>query len=64
MNKDEIKGKVQNLKGRAKQAAGAMSGDHRVEAEGSVERLKGAAQEAIGKAKRRVNEEDEDEDIE
>jgi uncharacterized protein YjbJ (UPF0337 family) len=55
-NKDEVRGKVDNLKGRAKQAAGAVTGNRRTEAEGAVERLKGAAQEVLGKVKRKVGE--------
>jgi uncharacterized protein YjbJ (UPF0337 family) len=51
MNKDQVKGKVENLKGRAKQAAGTATGNHRTEAEGAVERAKGAAREKLGDAK-------------
>jgi uncharacterized protein YjbJ (UPF0337 family) len=51
MNKDELKGKGENLKGRAKQAVGTMSGDKRTEGEGLVDRLRGAVREKAGKAK-------------
>ncbi len=51
---DEIKGKVENLKGRAKQAVGTVSGDKELEAEGAAERGKGAIQEMAGKAKRKL----------
>ena len=60
MNEDEKQGKVDNFKGRVKQAAGAVTGNKHTEAEGAVERLKGAAQEAAGKARRKIEEEDED----
>jgi uncharacterized protein YjbJ (UPF0337 family) len=47
-NDDEVKGKWDNLKGRVKQAAGAVSGDKKLEAEGAAERVKGAAQKKVG----------------
>ena len=50
----EIKGKAENLKGRVKQAAGAVTGDKETEAEGAVERAAGAAREMAGKAKRKL----------
>jgi uncharacterized protein YjbJ (UPF0337 family) len=50
MNKDELKGKAQNLKGRVKQAAGSLFGDKKKEGEGLVERVGGAAREKMGKA--------------
>jgi uncharacterized protein YjbJ (UPF0337 family) len=51
MNKDELKGKMENLKGRAKEAVGAVTGNKRTEAEGVVDRGKGAVQEKYGEAK-------------
>jgi uncharacterized protein YjbJ (UPF0337 family) len=64
-NNDDLKGKMENLKGRAKQAAGAVSGDKGLEAEGAAERIKGAAQEAAAKAKKRIIEDDDtEEDVE
>jgi uncharacterized protein YjbJ (UPF0337 family) len=60
-NEDEAKGVVQNIKGRVKQAAGAVTGNKRVEAEGTAERIGGAAQEAVGKAKRKLQEDPDDE---
>jgi len=55
MNKDELKGKAENLKGRIKEAFGALSGDKRKQAEGTVERAGGAVREAYGKAKDEVS---------
>jgi uncharacterized protein YjbJ (UPF0337 family) len=52
-NDDEVKGKWDNLKGRAKQAAGAVSGDKKLEAEGAAERVKGAAQKKVGEIERK-----------
>jgi uncharacterized protein YjbJ (UPF0337 family) len=51
MNKDQMKGKIDNLKGRVKEALGAASGDKSTQAEGLGERVKGAAQEKYGDAK-------------
>lgn len=51
-NDDEVKGKFENLKGRAKQAAGAVTGDKSLEAEGLGERVKGAVKEKVGEIKR------------
>lgn len=54
MNKDELAGKMENLKGRAKEAAGALTGNKKKEAEGVVERVAGAARENVGKAEDEV----------
>jgi uncharacterized protein YjbJ (UPF0337 family) len=55
MNKDELKGKAENLKGRVKQAAGSLSGDKRAEGEGLIDRVRGAVRERFGKAKRETS---------
>jgi uncharacterized protein YjbJ (UPF0337 family) len=55
MNKDELKGKAENLKGRAKQAYGAVTGDKGKEAEGLVDRVSGAVREKVGKTEREVS---------
>jgi len=54
-NEDEVKGKFDNLKGRVKEAAGAVTGDKKLEAEGAVERVKGAAQKKVGEIERKVS---------
>lgn len=54
MNKDELKGKAENLKGRVKQAAGSLFGDKKKEGEGLVDRVRGAVREKFGKAKEEV----------
>ena len=64
-NDDEIKGKFENLKGRAKQAVGAATGNKSLEAEGLGERVKGAVREKVGEVKRAAKTtppDDEDED--
>jgi uncharacterized protein YjbJ (UPF0337 family) len=58
MNRDQIKGKLDNLKGRVKEALGAASGDKRTEAEGLGERVKGAVQKKFGDAKQAVSRDD------
>jgi uncharacterized protein YjbJ (UPF0337 family) len=64
MNKDQVKGKVDNIKGRAKEAAGVITGDETTEVEGLAERVKGAAQEKLGdlkhKAARKIEEDDDE----
>jgi len=59
MNKDEIRGKAKNIKGRVKQGAGAVTGNKRLEGEGAAERIGGAAQEGIGKIRRELEEDEE-----
>lgn len=56
MNKDEAKGKARNLKGRAKEAAGVLTGNKRLESEGANERAAGSVQDVVGKARRKVGE--------
>ena len=51
MNKDELKGKAENLKGRVKQAVGSLIGDKRTEGEGLLDRVRGAVREKLGKGK-------------
>ncbi|HEY5451133.1 MAG TPA: CsbD family protein [Polyangia bacterium] len=52
MNKDQVKGKLQNLKGRAKEALGALTGRKTTQAEGFAERTGGAFREKVGDIKR------------
>jgi uncharacterized protein YjbJ (UPF0337 family) len=52
MNKDQLRGKAQNLKGRAKEAAGALTGRKRTQAEGLAERTEGALRQKVGQVKR------------
>ena len=55
MNKDELKGKGENLKGRVKQAIGSLAGDKRTEGEGLLDRVRGAMREKFGMAKRETS---------
>lgn len=52
--KQEAQGKLTNLKGRIKEAAGVVSGNRKLEDEGAQERTEGAVQESIGTARRKI----------
>jgi uncharacterized protein YjbJ (UPF0337 family) len=64
MNKDQMKGKFENLKGRVKEALGAAGGDKSTEAEGLGERIKGAVQKKFGDAKEAISRHDAQDDEE
>ena len=55
MNNDQKEGAVQNIKGRVKEAAGALSGDKTTQAEGLGERVAGAAKKVVGDVKHEVS---------
>jgi uncharacterized protein YjbJ (UPF0337 family) len=55
MNKDQKDGSVQNIKGRVKEAGGALTADKRTQAEGLAERVAGAAKKAVGDVKHEVS---------
>ena len=54
MNKDQIKGRVEQVTGKVKEAAGKVVGNDRLESEGKAERLKGKVQAGYGDAKEDV----------
>lgn len=56
MNKDELKGKAQALKGKAKQAAGDLTDDQQLHDEGVVDEAAGNTREVIGRGRRKVGE--------
>jgi uncharacterized protein YjbJ (UPF0337 family) len=56
MNKDELKGKANQLKGAAKQKAGELTDSPELQGEGVADRAKGKVQEGFGAAKRKVSE--------
>ena len=60
MNRDEIEGKKENIKGRIKEAAGTLTGNPDLESEGANERAGGVLQEELGRARRKVGEAIED----
>jgi uncharacterized protein YjbJ (UPF0337 family) len=49
MNRDEIKGKIDELKGNVKKRIGGATDDPKTQAEGWVEEKKGKIQGGIGK---------------
>ncbi|HEY7169679.1 MAG TPA: CsbD family protein [Vicinamibacterales bacterium] len=56
MNRDEMQGKAEALKGKMKQAAGDLTDDERLHEEGVADEAAGDTQEAIGKGRRKVGE--------
>ena len=59
-NNDEMKGKFEQVKGRAKQAAGDLTNDERLHDEGVADEAAGNVREGVGKARRKVGEAIED----
>jgi uncharacterized protein YjbJ (UPF0337 family) len=51
MDKDRIKGKMEDVGGRIKRQAGEWTGDEKTQAEGLAEQAKGKARNAMGKMK-------------
>ena len=51
MDKEHVKGAADKASGAAKDAAGKMTGDKKLEAEGKMDKAKGAARDFIGDAK-------------
>jgi uncharacterized protein YjbJ (UPF0337 family) len=49
VNKNLVRGTVENLEGRAKEAAGALTGNKKKQAEGSAERAHGALRQKVAK---------------
>ena len=60
MNRDELEGKAEALKGKIKQAAGDLTDNPELHDEGAVDEAAGQTQDAFGKAKRKVGEAIED----
>ncbi len=60
MNKDELKGKMDQIKGKAKQATGDLTDDERLHDEGVADEAQGEVQEGFGRGRRKVGEAVED----
>jgi uncharacterized protein YjbJ (UPF0337 family) len=56
MNRDELDGKGNQVKGKAKQAWGDLTDDERLHDEGVADETAGEVQEGFGKARRKVGE--------
>jgi uncharacterized protein YjbJ (UPF0337 family) len=48
MDKDRIKGAVDQAKGAVKEAAGKATGDQKLQAEGAADKLAGKTESAVG----------------
>jgi uncharacterized protein YjbJ (UPF0337 family) len=60
MNRDELEGKAQALKGKIKQAGGDLTDDEQLHDEGVVDEAAGKTQDALGRGRRKVGEAIED----
>ena len=60
MNRNEVEGKTEALKGQAKQAIGRLTSDPVLEEEGQQDEIAGKTQDAIGRAQRKTGEAIED----
>jgi uncharacterized protein YjbJ (UPF0337 family) len=56
MNRDEMKGKTDQLKGKVKQAAGDLTDDPNLHDEGVADEAAGEVQEGFGRGRRKVGE--------
>ena len=54
MNKDQVKGRVNEAKGKIKEVAGVLVGNEKLEAKGKVQRIVGQAQATFGDVKKDV----------
>jgi uncharacterized protein YjbJ (UPF0337 family) len=55
-NKDELKGKGKQIKGRIKGKVGEMTGNRNLKSKGEAERIEGLVQEGVGRARRKAGE--------
>jgi len=56
MNRDELDGKVDQVKGKIKQATGDLTDDDRLRDEGVADEAAGDVQEGFGRGRRKVGE--------
>jgi uncharacterized protein YjbJ (UPF0337 family) len=54
MNKDQVKGRIEQAKGKVKEIVGRTMGNKRVEAEGDANQVAGKVQKTYGDAKSQV----------
>jgi len=54
MNKDEIDGKAQQVKGKVKQATGDLTDDDQLHDEGVADEAAGKVQEGFGRGRRKL----------
>jgi len=60
MNRDELEGKAEALKGKIKQGAGKLTNDEQLHDEGVADEAAGKTQDALGRGRRKVGEAIED----
>lgn len=60
MNRDEMEGKAEALKGKVKQAAGDLTDNERLHDEGVADEVAGDTKDTLGHARRKVGEAVED----
>jgi uncharacterized protein YjbJ (UPF0337 family) len=60
MNKDQVKGAIDEVVGSAKRKAGELTGDTELQVKGMVQQVKGKVENAWGKAKEVVQEANEE----
>ncbi|MFF2447223.1 CsbD family protein [Neobacillus sp. NPDC058068] len=58
MNKEQIKGKLDQVKGEGKEQWGKLTDDHSKEAEGKMDKVKGKLKEGYGDVKEKLSEKD------
>jgi uncharacterized protein YjbJ (UPF0337 family) len=54
VHKDQIEGAGKQARGAVKEAAGKLTGDHKLEADGKLDKAEGKIQGQVGKAKEAV----------
>ena len=52
---NSVEGKIDNAKGRVKDAVGGLTGDSSLQAEGKVDQVKGKLQDKLGEAQRKID---------
>lgn len=52
---NSAEGKLDDLKGKVKDAVGGLTGDRSLQGEGKLDQLKGTVQDAFGKGQRKVD---------
>lgn len=57
MNKEQVKGRVEEAKGKVKEVAGRILGDDNMEAEGNIEKNVGKVRAGVGDAKEDIKDE-------
>jgi uncharacterized protein YjbJ (UPF0337 family) len=60
MNRDELEGKAETLKGKIKKATGDLTDNDRLRDEGAADEAAGKVQDTVGKGRRKVGEAIED----